>query len=58
MAVDGHQKISRPHKDPNDFAINYGTTDALAPFPLHSLVTQETVTINNTVVSQSMADTL
>ncbi len=51
-------KISHPHKDPNQFAINYGVTDALAPPPLHSLVTTMTATINNNTVSQNMADTL
>ena len=51
-------KISHPNKDPNEFAVNYGVTDALAPFPLHSLVTTMTATINNNTVSQNMADTL
>jgi len=31
-------KISNPDKANSEFAINYGVTDALAPFPLHSLV--------------------
>ena len=51
-------KISHPNKDPHEFAVNYGVTDALAPFPLHSLVTTMTATINNNTVSQNMADTL
>ena len=38
--------------------MNYGVTDALAPFPLHSLVTTMTATINNNTISQNMMDTL
>ncbi|MFM6253514.1 MAG: phage major capsid domain-containing protein, partial [Dolichospermum sp.] len=38
-------KISNPNKSPYDFAINYGVTDALAPFPLHSLVSVMSCTI-------------
>ena len=41
-----------------EFAVNYGVTDALAPFPLHSLVNVMTVTINNNTVSQNMQETL
>ena len=51
-------KISNPDKVNNEFAINYGVTDALAPFPLHSLVNVMTVTINNNTVSQNMQETL
>ena len=51
-------KISHPNKSPNEFAVNYGVTDALAPFPLHSLVTTMTATINNNTISQNMMDTL
>ncbi len=51
-------KISHPYEDPNEFAINYGATDALAPFPLQSLVTTMTATINNNTASQNMSDTL
>ena len=40
------------------FLINYGVTDALAPFPLHSLVTNMTATINNNTVSMNVQDTL
>ena len=42
-------KITGTNKIPGQFLVNYGVTDALAPFPLHSLVTQMTATINNTV---------
>ncbi|MFM7981108.1 MAG: phage major capsid domain-containing protein, partial [Candidatus Fonsibacter sp.] len=45
-------------KGANEFAVNYGVTDALAPFPLHSLVNVMTVTINNNTVSQNMPETL
>ncbi len=51
-------KISYPDKGANEFAVNYGVTDALAPFPLHSLVNVMTVTINNNTVSQNMQETL
>jgi hypothetical protein len=51
-------KISNPDKANSEFAINYGVTDALAPFPLHSLVNVMTVTINNNTVSQNMQETL
>ncbi|MFM7985399.1 MAG: phage major capsid domain-containing protein, partial [Candidatus Fonsibacter sp.] len=45
-------------KGANEFAVNYGVTDALAPFPLHSLVNVMTVTINKNTVSQNMQETL
>ena len=37
---------------------NYGLTDALAPFPLHSLVNVMQCTINNNTISQNTADIL
>ena len=51
-------KITTTGKAAEDFAVNYGVTDALAPFPLHSLVTTMTATINNNTISQNMMDTL
>ena len=48
-------KISNPTKSPNEFCVNYGVTDALAPFPLHSLMTTMTATINNNTVIQKYA---
>ena len=45
-------------KPPGMFLVNYGVTDALAPFPLHSLVTNMTTTINNNTVSMNVQDTL
>ena len=39
-------RISNQNKSPADFAINYGVTDALAPFPLHSLISVMSCTIN------------
>ena len=51
-------KISHPNNAASEFAVNYGVTDALAPFPLHSLVTTMTATINNNTISQNMMDTL
>ena len=50
--------ITSTAKPANEFLVNYGVTDALAPFPLHSLVTNMTCTINNNTVSQNMQDTL
>jgi len=51
-------KISNPTKDATEFCVNYGVTDALAPFPLHSLINTMTATINNNTVSVNMMDTL
>ena len=51
-------KISNPNKGASEFAINYGVTDALAAFPLHSLVNVMTVTINNNTVTQNIQETL
>ena len=38
----------------NEFLVNYGVTDALAPFPLHSLVNTCSATINNNKVTTNM----
>ena len=51
-------KISHPNKEAAQFAVNYGVTDALSAFPLHSLVSTMTCTINNNTVSQNLSDTL
>lgn len=51
-------KITNATKSANEFAVNYGVTDALAAFPLHSLVSTMTATINNNTISQNMQDTL
>ena len=51
-------KISVPDKPNNEFAVNYGVTDALAPFPLHSLITTMTATINNNTITQNMQEVL
>ena len=40
------------------FAVNYGVTDALGPFPLHQLVSTMTTTINNNSVSMNCQDIL
>ncbi|MFM7988985.1 MAG: phage major capsid domain-containing protein, partial [Candidatus Fonsibacter sp.] len=40
------------------YAVNYGVTDALAPFPLHSLVNAMSATINNNTVSFNVQETL
>jgi len=52
----GPQPAAR--KPPTQFLVNYGVTDALAAFPLHSLVSTMTSTINNNTVSINMADVL
>ena len=51
-------KISVPNKPDNEFAVKYGVTDALAPFPLHSLITTMTATINNNTITQNMQEVL
>ena len=51
-------KISYPNKDPSEYAVNYGVTDALGPFPLHSLVNTMQVIINNNTVTANMNDML
>ena len=51
-------KISNPNKGDNNFCVNYGVTDALSAFPLHSLVSTMNVTINNNTISQHIRDTL
>ena len=51
-------KISNPAKDSTEFCVNYGVTDALGPFPLHSLVSTMTATINNNTITQNMQETL
>lgn len=40
------------------YPINYGTADALAPFPLHQLCTVQSITINNNTVSLNTRDVL
>ena len=40
------------------YTVNYGVTDALAPFPLHQLVNTMTATINNNSISVNMQDVL
>ncbi len=51
-------KITNANKAAAEFCVNYGVTDALAPFPLRSLVSTMTATINNNTISQNMMDTL
>ena len=51
-------KISIPQALNGRFAVNYGVTDALAPFPLHSLVNVMSATINNNTVSFNVQETL
>ena len=51
-------KITGAGKPADKFLVNYGVTDALAPFPLHSLVATMTSTINNNTVSMNTQDVL
>ena len=51
-------RIATENKSNNDFAINYGVTDALAPFPLHSLVSVMSCTINNNTVKLNVQESL
>ena len=50
ISVSGRQRGTLP--------VNYGVTDALAPFPLHSLVNVMSATMNNTTVSFNAQETL
>ena len=51
-------KISHPNKPDHEFAVNYGVTDALSAFPLHSLVNVMSATINNNTVTTNVQETL
>ena len=51
-------KIARSGKPADTFAENYGVAGALAPFPIQSLATTMTATINENAVSQNMMETL
>ncbi|MFM7984489.1 MAG: phage major capsid domain-containing protein, partial [Candidatus Fonsibacter sp.] len=44
-------KVTTESRPAGAYAMNYGVTDALAPFPLHSLVNVMSATINNNTVS-------
>ncbi|MFM7983251.1 MAG: phage major capsid domain-containing protein, partial [Candidatus Fonsibacter sp.] len=44
-------KITTEHRPEGTYAMNYGVTDALAPFPLHSLVHVMSATMSNNTVS-------
>ena len=51
-------RITGTNKPAGEFLVNYGVTDALAAFPLHSLVSTMTATINNNIVSMNVQETL
>ncbi|MFM7983441.1 MAG: phage major capsid domain-containing protein, partial [Candidatus Fonsibacter sp.] len=51
-------RISNPNKGANYFDINYGVTDALAPFPLHNLASVMSCTINNNTVNLNVQESL
>ena len=63
LKISGEQKVkssgaTSAGKPANQFLVNYGVTDALAAFPLHSLISTMTATINNNTVSMNMSDVL
>jgi hypothetical protein len=59
LRIDARVNAAGNPSKPNDmFLVNYGVTDALAPFPLHSLVSTMTATINNNTVAMNMAEVL
>lgn len=45
-------------RNKGDYLINLGSTDAVSAFPMHSLLTTMTATINSTTVSNNFVDTL
>ena len=49
---------TNPNKPRGMMLVNYGVTDALSAFPLHSLVATMTATINNNTVAMNVADVL
>ena len=52
-------RIEGTNKPANEFLVNYGVTDALAPFPLHQLVVATmTCTINNNTVATNTQNVL
>ena len=51
-------KLTTANVPAGQLPINYGVTDALAPFPLHNLATVQTCTINNNSVSVNIRDVL
>ena len=51
-------KISQDRRPQGTVPVNYGVTDALAPFPLKSLVNVMSATINNNTVSFNVQETL
>ena len=58
LRIEANMNGAATNKLDNMFLVNYGVTDALAPFPLHSLVATMTATINNNTVAMNTADTL
>ena len=51
-------KLTCANTPAGQLPINYGVSDALAPFPLHQLATVMTATINNNSVSVNIRDVL
>ena len=50
--------VTGAHKPNTEFLLNYGVTDALSAFPLHSLVSTMTAKINNNTVSMNVQEML
>ena len=57
LRIETDATVKRDHF-PYFYMVNYGVTDALAPFPLHQLVNTMTATINNNSVSVNVQDVL
>ena len=51
-------KVTTTGRPAGSYAMNYGVTDALAPFPFHSLVNVMSATINNNTVSFNVQETI
>ena len=51
-------KLTNTNKPTDEFLVNYGVTDALAPFPLHHLANTMTATIKNNTVSMNVQEAL
>jgi hypothetical protein len=58
LRIEGNMNGANQVKPDNMFLVNYGVTDALSAFPLHSLVATMTATINNNTVAMNVADVL
>ena len=51
-------RVTTANRLEGTYTMNYGVTDALAPFPLHSMVNLMSATINNKTVSFNVQEPL